>query len=90
MAKRAQQYIYQQQAQWWQQNRAMVQKTMSYYAMHMSVAVVVAWAITGSWQMAVAISMVEPLVQAGAYFWHERWWTARGQTQAVTTACCAR
>ena len=32
----------------WQQHARAIQKTISYYAMHMSVAVLVAWAVTGS------------------------------------------
>ena len=73
----------------WRQHAQAIQKTISYYAMHMSVAVLVAWLVTGSWQMAIAISTIEPLVQVGAYFWHERWWAAKGQSQAVAGACCA-
>ena len=73
----------------WQQHARAIQKTISYYAMHMSVAVLVAWAVTGSWQMAIAISAIEPLVQSVAYFWHERWWAARGQSAKVAGACCA-
>jgi uncharacterized membrane protein len=72
----------------WRQYARAIQKTASYYAMHMSVAVLVAWLVTGSWQMAIAISAIEPVVQSVAYFWHERWWAARGQSEKVAGACC--
>ena len=76
------------QASWWQRQGRALRKTASYYVMHMAVAVVVAWVITRNWQMALTISMIEPVVQAGAYFWHERWWAARGQSEPVAAPCC--
>jgi uncharacterized membrane protein len=53
----------------------MIKKTMTYSVMHMSVAFLVAFAISGSLQMATAISLVEPLVQTFFYFFHEKVWT---------------
>lgn len=69
----------------WCQHGRDVQKTASYYVMHMVVAIVVAWAITGSWKIAVSISLVEPLVQSVAYFMHERIWAKR-DAESVDTA----
>lgn len=42
--------------------------------MHFSVAIMVAFALTGSWSIALSIGMVEPLVQTLFYNLHERSW----------------
>lgn len=42
--------------------------------MHMSIAIIVAFALTGSWKAALAIGLIEPCIQTGAYFFHERAW----------------
>ncbi len=55
--------------------RWMFAKTATYALMHIVVAAAVAYAITGSWAAAIAISLVEPLVQTVAYFFHERAWS---------------
>ncbi len=49
-------------------------KTLSYGVMHMSIAIVVAYALSDSWQVALAIGLVEPCVQTVAFFFHERAW----------------
>lgn len=54
-------------------------KTLTYSAMHFCVAISVAFALTGSWQAALAIGMIEPLVQTAAYALHERAWARAGQ-----------
>ncbi len=51
-------------------------KTASYSAMHMVVAICVAYALTGSFTVALGIGLVEPLVQTVAYHLHERAWAA--------------
>ena len=51
-----------------------VLKTCSYALMHMIIAISVAYALSGSWQVALAIGLVEPLVQTVAFFFHERAW----------------
>ena len=52
-------------------------KTLTYSVMHFTVAITVAFALTGSWQAALAIGMIEPLVQTLAYALHERAWAGR-------------
>ncbi len=42
--------------------------------MHMTIAVGVAYVLSGSWRVALAIGMVEPCVQVVAFFFHERAW----------------
>ena len=52
----------------------MLKKTGSYYVTHISVAAVVAYAVTGDWFAALTLSLLEPTVQAVVYFFHERAW----------------
>lgn len=60
-------------------------KTMTYSLMHLCVAMTVAFILTGSWHAALAIGLIEPLVQTGAYTLHERAW-ARASAVRVTNA----
>jgi len=53
----------------------MVKKTATYSVMHMAVAVGVAFALTGSWVVALGIGLVEPIVQTVAYHLHEKAWS---------------
>ncbi len=55
-----------------------LKKTASYYLMHIVVAAAVAYAVTGNLWMAFTLSLLEPSVQAVAYFFHEKAWAARG------------
>ena len=57
----------------------MAAKTATYSAMHMVVAVAVAWAISGDWRVALGIGLIEPLFQTVAYTIHERVWTKLGR-----------
>lgn len=63
-----------------------VLKTASYGAMHLVVAVAVAFALTGSWRIALAIGLVEPAVQTFAYALHERLWAGRDRKAAAAAA----
>jgi uncharacterized membrane protein len=56
----------------------MAAKTATYSAMHMAVAIAVAWAISGDWRVALGIGLIEPLVQTVAYTIHERVWSQIG------------
>ncbi|ENU90854.1 DUF2061 domain-containing protein [Acinetobacter vivianii] len=55
-------------------NSRTLKKTLSYYIMHISVAMLVAYIITGNWIMAATLSLIEPTVQAFAFFFHEKVW----------------
>ena len=55
-------------------NRRTLKKTLSYYIMHISVAMIVAYMITGNLIMAATLSLIEPTVQAFAIFFHEKVW----------------
>ncbi len=49
-------------------------KTASYALMHMGIAILVAYALSGSWRIALAIGLLEPCIQTFAFFFHERAW----------------
>ena len=55
-------------------NRRTLKKTLCYYIMHISVAMIVAYMITGNLIMAATLSLIEPTVQAFAFFFHEKVW----------------
>ena len=51
-----------------------LKKTGSYYVMHILVAAAVAYAVTGDLVMSFTLSLLEPTVQAFAFFAHEKFW----------------
>jgi uncharacterized membrane protein len=55
-------------------NLPALKKTGSYYLLHIFVASIVAYAVTGSVAMSITLSLLEPTVQAVAYFFHEKAW----------------
>ena len=52
----------------------LMMKTATYGIMHMVIAFSVAYALTGNWQLALSISLVEPFVQTFAFIVHETLW----------------
>lgn len=50
-------------------------KTLTYATMHLTVAVAVAYALTRDWRVALAVGLVEPMVQTFAFNIHERLWS---------------
>tara|TARA_R110001606_G_scaffold360158_16_gene513116 strand:- start:70025 stop:70264 length:240 start_codon:yes stop_codon:yes gene_type:complete len=54
-----------------------VLKTFSFGAMHISVAFLVVWAMTGDWRIGGATALVEPCVNTVAYHFHEKIWKRR-------------
>jgi uncharacterized membrane protein len=49
-------------------------KTTSYWVVHVSVAALVAYAVTGDLMTSLTLSLLEPTVQAFAFFAHEKLW----------------
>ncbi len=49
-------------------------KIASYGAMHLVVAILTAWGITRDWRIALAVGLVEPVVQTAAFAVHDRVW----------------
>ena len=68
------------------QNQTMLMKTGSYYLIHITVAAMVAYAVTGNLRASLTLSLLEPTVQAVAFFFHEKAWdrAARRREQATT------
>ncbi|GAB2478355.1 hypothetical protein GCM10027082_31640 [Comamonas humi] len=67
-------------------NRQTLSKTASYYVIHITVAALVAYAVTGNLIASLTLSLLEPTVQAFAFFFHEKaWqrWHARRQAAAM-------
>jgi uncharacterized membrane protein len=54
-------------------NRDLI-KTLSFAALHFSVAFGVTFALTGSAAIATGVGLIEPLVNTGAFYFHERLW----------------
>ncbi|WP_426035049.1 DUF2061 domain-containing protein [Brevundimonas sp. DC300-4] len=54
--------------------RSLALKIASYGVMHLVVAMLVAFAITRDWRLALAIGVVEPFFQTIAYSFHDRVW----------------
>ncbi len=50
-------------------------KTATYATMHLTVAIAVAYALTRDWRIALAVGIVEPMVQTVAFNLHERVWS---------------
>jgi uncharacterized membrane protein len=51
-----------------------VTKTSSYWLVHVTVAALVAYAVTGDLLTSITLSLLEPTVQAFAFFAHEKLW----------------
>jgi uncharacterized membrane protein len=49
-------------------------KTSSYWVVHVSVAAIVAYSVTGDLLTSMTLSLLEPTVQAFAFFAHEKIW----------------
>ncbi len=63
-----------------------LKKTASYYVMHITVAAMVAYAITGDLMMSLTLSLIEPTVQAAAFFFHEKAWERLARRKAPEQA----
>lgn len=70
-------------------NQRTLKKTFSYYVMHMTVAAVVAFIVTGNIWMALTLSLLEPTIQAFAFFFHEKVWAIKDDEQNPTVTPAA-
>lgn len=68
------------------QNQTMLKKTGSYYLIHISVAAMVAYAVTGNLWASLTLSLLEPTVQAVAFFFHEKAWERVARRRAAGAA----
>lgn len=53
-------------------------KTISFGIMHISVAFLVVWMMTGDWRIGGLTALVEPVVNTLAYHFHEKVWKKKG------------
>ena len=60
-------------------------KTVTFAALHFTVAFSVAYLISGSWLVGGAIALVEPAINTVAYYFHERLWQRYGASRSSTT-----
>lgn len=66
-------------------NLPTLKKTASYYLLHIVVAAGVAYAVTGHLLMSLTLSLLEPTVQAVAFFFHEKAWQRWDRRSSQTT-----
>ena len=68
-----------------------VLKSTTYCVMHLTVAMTVAYALTRDWRAALAIGILEPLVQTVFFTVHDRLWARAdaGRTRTVTDEALA-
>ncbi|GGB70250.1 DUF2061 domain-containing protein [Blastomonas aquatica] len=52
-------------------------KTLSYLAVHLTIGFSVAYAFTGSLEIAGGLAIIEPMVNAVAFFFHEKFWAPK-------------
>lgn len=67
-------------------NLPTLKKTASYYVVHVTVAALVAYAVTGNFLLAITLSLLEPTVQAFAFFFHEKAWQRWGGQRPAAPA----
>lgn len=68
------------------QNKTMLMKTGSYYLVHICVAAMVAYAVTGNLWASLTLSLLEPTAQAVAFFFHEKAWDRAAKRKAAAAA----
>jgi uncharacterized membrane protein len=61
-------------------------KTLTYLALHLTIGFSVAYVLTGSLAIAGGIALIEPCINAVAFFFHEKAWKRVGQRRAVELA----
>ena len=61
-------------------------KTLTYLTIHLTVGFTVAYLLTGSAEIAGGIALIEPCVNAVAFFFHERAWAGRLWPRRATLA----
>lgn len=67
-------------------NLSTLKKTGSYYLVHITVAAGVAYAVTGNLVASLTLSLLEPTVQAFAFFAHEKLWERRARQRDMARA----
>lgn len=60
-------------------------KTFSFLSLHLMVGFAVAYLVTGSVKMAGGIALIEPMVNAVVFFFHERAWQGGASFTGILT-----
>ncbi len=68
-------------------NMFFIKKTASYYVVHITVAALVAYAVTGDLVAAITLSLLEPTIQAVVFFFHEKVWQGPSRTVSPKEMC---
>lgn len=61
-------------------------KTGTYCILHITVATAVAYALSGDWRVALAIGLIEPVVQTAVFYMHETAWESHSFRERVAYA----
>jgi len=61
-----------------------MKKTLSFAAVHFTVAFSLGWLLTGSPVVGGALALIEPALNTVAYYWHERAWSRWGSRDQRT------
>jgi uncharacterized membrane protein len=61
-------------------------KTLSYLAIHLTIGFSVAYVLTGSVALAGGIAVIEPCINAVAFFFHEKAWKRAGTRRKLAAA----
>lgn len=61
-------------------------KTLTYLALHLTIGFSVAYALTGSVALAGGIAIIEPCINAIAFFFHEKAWQRAGARRQPAAA----
>jgi uncharacterized membrane protein len=69
-------------------NMFFIKKTGSYYVVHITVAALVAYAVTGDVVAAITLSLLEPTIQAIVFFFHEKAWQRQAAAARLHPASC--
>ncbi|MBY8824775.1 DUF2061 domain-containing protein [Sphingomonas colocasiae] len=64
-------------------------KTLTYLALHLTIGFSVAYVLTGSLAIAGGIALIEPCINAVAFFFHEKAWKRMGQRRTAGAALMA-
>ncbi|WP_054530830.1 DUF2061 domain-containing protein [Erythrobacter sp. SG61-1L] len=59
-------------------------KTLTYLSVHLTVGFTVAYALTGSIALAGGIALIEPCINAVAFYFHEQAWKKADARKAAT------
>lgn len=61
-------------------------KTITYLVLHLMIGFSVAYALTGSVALAGGIAIIEPCINAVAFFFHEKAWRRVGARRGLASA----